>query len=138
MIYHPQDIQASLIPQFQRIQPEAWICDPWADISCKGSQYSQKWREKMREWHNNHHYVLTNNSYQHENEIYDNYETFFSPLRENIYNIIQPELTYKLLKLAFIKNTGKLIQMSKDGVSDYNISEMNNMSYSELSKYYSY
>ncbi|PHM30191.1 hypothetical protein Xinn_03445 [Xenorhabdus innexi] len=92
----------------------------------------------MREWHNNHHYVLTNNSYQHENEIYDNYETFFSPLRENIYNIIQPELTYKLLKLAFIKNTGKLIQMSKDGVSDYNISEMNNMSYSELSKYYSY
>ncbi|WP_168233086.1 hypothetical protein [Pseudomonas veronii] len=43
---------------------DAWIVDPWADISCKASEYTERLRKKMSEWHANGLKIYTNKGWR--------------------------------------------------------------------------
>ena len=43
---------------------DAWIVDPWADISCKASEYTGLLRKKMSEWHANGLEIFTNGGWR--------------------------------------------------------------------------
>ncbi|REF27872.1 hypothetical protein BDD26_2698 [Xenorhabdus cabanillasii] len=141
MIYHPRTCSDDIQHEFDKLntlQPEAWICDPWADIICQGSQYPFEWQKKMQIWYVNDHYVPSVVDSQKCNEIKtDMYNQCFSPLRQLIFTTIRDKAEVILLNRAFIDGTGKLYQLTdKNIITDYNTSEMNNMSYTKLFDYY--
>ncbi|AOM39703.1 hypothetical protein A9255_03325 [Xenorhabdus hominickii] len=73
---------------FSRIQPESWICDPWADIICKGKNFSDKWKFKMIEWEEKNMFIIAEDI-ENKKVNTNRYRTLFSPLREKIFHIIQ-------------------------------------------------
>ncbi|WP_340608657.1 hypothetical protein [Xenorhabdus bharatensis] len=140
MIHHPTTKQKHPLRELKTLPPEAWICDPWAEIICKGSQYPDNWKKKMEEWERDSHYVLSTDSSQLKENTPDKYNTLFSPLREHVLNAISFNYEFRLINVAFIDDKGNLYNIvhnnDKCETVAYNISEMNNMTYAEMNKYY--
>ncbi|MBD2795236.1 hypothetical protein ID856_01605 [Xenorhabdus sp. 18] len=108
------------------IQAESWICDPWADIVCKGKEFYYRWQSKMIEWYRENNFVVTQDI---AGTIADTgrYNTLFSPLRLNILNIVQQNSTFEISKLVFIDQDGNIATLAKDGTDNiipYDIGEI--------------
>ncbi|WP_237385125.1 hypothetical protein [Xenorhabdus sp. Sc-CR9] len=84
VLYHPLNQMPYPIRELRKLQPDSWICDPWADIVCKGSQYPEEWNKKMRIWDDNNHCVISKDSQGYVNSEKNIYKQFFSPLREPV------------------------------------------------------
>ncbi|MBD2811476.1 hypothetical protein ID853_11415 [Xenorhabdus sp. Vera] len=140
-IYHPSTTENDPISKLQHLQPEAWICDPWADIICKGLQYPYEWDKTMKTWYDNSHYIITNESLRYSEVRNDRYNQFFSPLRDQAYYtipiLLNPNSKIDLYYLAFINSKGELNQITTElNITDYNISQMDNMNHKKLYNYY--
>ncbi|OTA18903.1 hypothetical protein Xbed_02889 [Xenorhabdus beddingii] len=116
---------------FSHIQPDSWICDPWADIVCRGKEYPQQWKNRMKQWYYNNIYVATSDSKMFMETKTDRYNQFYSPLRPNVYNIISDIFRYIASAVIFIDNVGKIMTINDGKVVPYNMGEI---SRSELSK----
>ncbi|MDC9590679.1 hypothetical protein PSI23_15635 [Xenorhabdus sp. XENO-10] len=107
------------------IQSESWICDPWADIICKGKNYHYKWQSKMIEWFSSNCFV-TDKNIREKIANTERYNNLFSPLRPVIYNAIRQDSKFNVLELAFFDQDGSITTLTRDDkIAPYNISEIN-------------
>ncbi|OTA18904.1 hypothetical protein Xbed_02890 [Xenorhabdus beddingii] len=107
---------------FLSIKPDPWICDPWADIICRGSEYLQEWKIRMTQWNNNNMCVIASDSGNFMTTDTGRYPKFLSPLRPNVYNIISDTSHYVPLKTLFIDNRGNIQEYKDNGeIISYNI-----------------
>jgi hypothetical protein len=104
----------SLFKELKSIHPTDWICDPWADIVCKGQQYPFEWQKKMHSWYSDNCYVRNRDSLRPKAAPANTYNELYSPLRKSVINMITPSLYIKPIKIVFIHgDTGQLYQLEK-------------------------
>ncbi|MDC9595563.1 hypothetical protein [Xenorhabdus anantnagensis] len=126
-IYHMEDKISSeqMKEALSSIQSESWICDPWADIICKGKTYHFKWQSKMLEWYNSNCFV-TNKSIREKIADTGRYNNLFSPLKPVTYNAINQNSKFRVVELAFFDQDGNITILTRDDkIVPYNISEIN-------------
>ncbi|CDG18124.1 hypothetical protein [Xenorhabdus doucetiae] len=116
------------------IQAGSWICDPWAEIVCEGEKYFSQWKNKMEEWYDKKKFVVTQDIAGTIPDT-DRYKTLFSPLRPNIFNIVQQNSIFHVSELVFIDQDGNIATLAKDGTDNiipYDISEIDKSALTSL------
>ncbi|PHM75228.1 hypothetical protein [Xenorhabdus kozodoii] len=121
-----------IIEALSHVQAESWICDPWADIICKGKEFHYKWRSKMTDWYHANIFRTPNSDDRTINDT-GRYESLFSPLRPEVFNTIQENSTYDVLELAFFDQDGNITTLAKnEKIMPYDISNIDNSVFTSL------
>ncbi|MBD2809677.1 hypothetical protein ID853_01950 [Xenorhabdus sp. Vera] len=125
-IYHMTDQVRNTFNQetLLYIQPDSWILDPWANIICRGNDYPHVWKTRMREWYDNNIFVVSDEIKNYNEITIDRYNKIFSPLRDKIYNIINPDVKFNISSAVFINHTGNIETISDNEQITYNIGEI--------------